>query len=116
MLFNYPPFVALASYFRLTAGHDVNPSAQVLIGQDEQLFATFDNLASNVMTGAGLSVQLKPIVILLVAMAPPGLNPVQQVQLACLFLRNALIVLNHPTPTLADMVNLAAAPSAFGSA
>jgi hypothetical protein len=110
MPLNYPPFVVLSSHFRETGGHDLNPAMDTLIGEDQQLFDAFDAIAVQVMTTAGVSPDLRPIVVALASMAP-GVSPVQRVQLATLFVKNAMFALNNPAPALAEVM-LATAPRA----
>ena len=103
MPLNFPPFVVLSSHFRITGGHDLNPSSPTLLGEDQQLFATFNQIAVQVMASAGLGADLRPVVVALASMAP-GVSPVQRVQLATLFVRNAMAALNNPAPALANVM------------
>jgi hypothetical protein len=108
MPLNYPPFVVLGSHFRITGGHDLNPSPQTLLSEDRQLFTAFNQAAVQVMATAGLGPQLRPVVVALASMAP-GVSPVQRVQLATLFVKNAMAALNNPAPALEDVVMAVAA-------
>jgi hypothetical protein len=106
---NYPPFVVLSSHFRITGGHDLNPTGAALEAEDQQVFNTFDAIAVQVMAAAGVSADLRPVVVALASMAP-GISPTQRTQLASLFVKNALAALNSPAPALAAVLPLAAAP------
>ena len=115
MALNYPTFVVLTSHFRTT--FNPNPVAQTLQAEDQQLFAAFNALAVQAMAQAQLSSQFLPHVVLLASMSPG--NAPQRVQLATLFVRNALFVLNQAVPPVANVVararrtapvNLAAGP------
>src|SRR5439155_25987479 len=108
MPLNFPPLVVLTSHFRITGGHDLNPSAQVLLDEDEQLFGTFDQIAQQVMAQAGVDAGLRPIVVALAAMSP-GVSAIQRVQLATLFVKNAMAALNNPSPALEHVMLPAAA-------
>jgi len=99
MPLHYPPFAVLTSHFRVTGGHDLNPSASTLLAEDQQLFTTFNQISAQVMAQAGLGADLQPLVVALASMAP-GVSPVQRVQLATLFVRNAMAALNNPAPAL----------------
>lgn len=114
MSLNYPPAIVLISHFRISGGHDLNPSGQILIGEDQQLFATFNQIAMQVMSAAGLGPNLLPLVVALASMAP-GVSPIQRVQLATLFVKNAIAALNKPAANLAQLMlpskQAAAAPS-----
>jgi len=103
MPLNYPPFAVLTSHFRVTGGHDLNPSASALLAEDQQLFTTFNQISQQVMAQAGLGADLQPLVVALASMAP-GVSPVQRVQLATLFVRNAMAALNNPAPALRSVM------------
>ena len=103
MPLNYPPFAVLTSHFRVTGGHDLNPSASTLLAEDQQLFTTFNQISAQVMAQAGLGADLQPLVVALASMAP-GVSPVQRVQLATLFVRNAMAALNNPAPALRSVM------------
>ena len=55
------------------------------------------------MAQAGLGADLQPLVVALASMAP-GVSPVQRVQLATLFVRNAMAALNNPAPALRSVM------------
>jgi len=103
MPLNYPPFVVLSSHFRVTGGHDLNPTAQTLFGEDQQLFAAFNQIALQAMGSAGVGADLLPVVVALASMAP-GVSTVQRVQLATLFVRNAMAALSNAAPALAQVM------------
>jgi hypothetical protein len=103
MALNYPPFVVLTSHFRVTGGHDLNPSAQTLQAEDQQLFSAFNQITIQVMTQAGVGADLLPLIVALASMAP-GVSPTQRVQLATLFVRNAMASLNQPAPALSAVM------------
>ena len=103
MPLNFPPFVVLTSHFRITGGHDLNPSAQTLLGEDQQLFNAFNQLAVQVMASAGVDPSLRPVVVTLASMSP-GVSDLQRVQLATVFVRNAMAALNQPAPALANVM------------
>ena len=103
MPLNYQPFVVLLSHFRATGGHDLNPPAQTLLGEDQQLFSAFNQIALQVMAQAGVGIDLLPVVVALASMAP-SVSAAQRVQLATLFVRNAMAVLNNAAPALADVM------------
>jgi hypothetical protein len=103
MPLNFPPFVVLTSHFRITGGHDLNPAAQTLLGEDQQLFNAFDQLAVQVMASAGVDPSLRPVVVTLASMSP-GVSDLQRVQLATIFVRNAMAALNQPAPALANVM------------
>jgi hypothetical protein len=106
---NYPPFVVLSSHFRITGGHDLNPTGAALEAEDQQLFNTFDAIATQVMATAGVSADLRPIVVALASMAP-GISATQRTQLASIFVKNAMAALNNAAPALAEVMPQAAAP------
>jgi len=115
MALNYPPFVVLTSHFRV--GGDRNPPAQTLQAEDQQLFTAFNALAVQAMTQAQLSSEFLPLVVLLASMSPGSAT--QRVQLATLFVRNGLFVLNQAAAPVANVaagaramapVNVAARP------
>jgi hypothetical protein len=100
---NYPPFVVLTSHFRVSG--NPNPPAQTLQAEDQQLFTAFNALAAQAVTQAQLSPEFLPLVVLLASMSP-GSAP-QRVQLATLFVRNALFVLNRAAPPVASVAESA---------
>jgi hypothetical protein len=106
---NYPPFVVLSSHFRITGGHDLNPTGAALEAEDQQLFNTFDAIATQVMGTAGVSADLRPVVVALASMAP-GISPTQRTQLASIFVKNAMAALNSAAPALAEVMPQTAAP------
>jgi hypothetical protein len=114
MPLNYPPIVVLTTEFRRTGGHDLNPTAQLLRAEDQQLFSTFNQPALQVMAQAGLDTALLPVVVTLASIAP-GVSPTQRVQLAVLFVKNATAALNSPSPLLGAVMLGAARNARAGS-